>query len=147
MFDPAVVTYDTLLTVFFAAHDPRDNGWNSRQYRSAIFVHDAAQRAKAEAALAGWVAVNGPASTAIEPAGVFTQAEDHHQKFYLRQSGPVWAEVAPRYADGEVLVRSTAAARINGWLGEAEVSSVYIRAHLADVGLSVPVGEALIDAR
>jgi peptide-methionine (S)-S-oxide reductase len=145
VFDPAVVTYDRLLDVFFAAHDP--SSWNVPQYRSAIFVHDEAQRTAATAALRRWEAANRKAETAIEAAGTFTQAEDYHQKFYLRNGGPVWAEFHAMFPDTDDLVRSTAAARVNGWIGEGATSAVFIRGHLADVGLSEAVGEALIDAR
>ena len=55
-FDPSRVTFGRLLEVFFATHDPttknRQGADVGTQYRSAIFVHDALQRAEAEAALA-----------------------------------------------------------------------------------------------
>ena len=52
-FDPAVVSFDQLLTVFWAMHDPtqvdRQGPDRGTQYRSAIFTHTAEQQAAAEA--------------------------------------------------------------------------------------------------
>jgi len=55
------------------------------QYRSAIFVHDDAQRTAAEASLAAVQAKLGvPVKTQIVPAGPFYRAEDYHQDYYKK---------------------------------------------------------------
>src|SRR5665811_873993 len=57
-FDPARVTYEELLRIFFEAHDPtqgmRQGGDIGSQYRSAIFVHNLAQRETASAVLSSY---------------------------------------------------------------------------------------------
>jgi peptide-methionine (S)-S-oxide reductase len=92
-YDPHVVSYEKLLEVFFANHNPtqlnRQGPDVGRQYRSAIFYYDepqrlAAQKAKAE--LAASQKFSKPVVTEIVPAGEFYPAEDYHQK-YLQKRG------------------------------------------------------------
>ena len=92
-FDPARVTYDTLLDVFFTSHDPtqlnRQGPDVGRQYRSAIFYHSEEQREAAEAAKRKWEASGRwkrPVVTEISPAGPFWKAEEYHQR-YLEKRG------------------------------------------------------------
>jgi len=90
-FDPARVSYEQLLQVFWRAHDPtqlnRQGPDVGTQYRSAIFAHDERQRAIAEASKAALQAsgqYERPIVTTIEPAGPFYPAEDYHQEYYRR---------------------------------------------------------------
>ena len=87
-FDPAAVSYDRLLDVFFDIHDPtqvnRQGPDIGSQYRSVLFTHDADQAAAAEAAkqrLASGGTHDRPIATAIEPAGDYWLAEDYHQQY------------------------------------------------------------------
>ena len=92
-YDPAVVSYDRLLDVFWGCHDPttkdRQGPDVGSQYRSAIFVHSPEQEAAARASKAR-LDVEGrfrrPIVTAIEPAGPFWRAEEYHQR-YLEKRG------------------------------------------------------------
>jgi peptide methionine sulfoxide reductase msrA/msrB len=94
VFDPARIGYDELLRYFFRMHDPttpnRQGNDVGTQYRSAIFFHDeaqreAAERVKAEVERSGkW---KRPIVTEIVPAGEFTPAEDHHQKYLEKHPG------------------------------------------------------------
>src|SRR3990167_4894981 len=73
-FDPDVVSYDDLLDVFFATHDPttlnRQGNDVGTQYRSAIFPHDEGQEAAARAAIGRAQADHSaPIVTTIEPPG------------------------------------------------------------------------------
>jgi peptide-methionine (S)-S-oxide reductase len=89
LYDPAVVGYDTLLATFWANIDPtvKDRQFCDvgTEYRTAIFVHDPAQRAAAEASLAKWRAdprfAGQTLHTQIVDAAAFWIAEDYHQDY------------------------------------------------------------------
>jgi peptide-methionine (S)-S-oxide reductase len=91
VFDPAKVSYEQLLDVFWHNIDPLtpnaqfcDHG---SQYRSGIFVHDEAQRRAAEASkarLEGSGRFQQRIVTEIQAAGVFYPAEEYHQDFYKK---------------------------------------------------------------
>ena len=88
-FDPAQVTYLTLLEAFFKAHDPttlnRQGHDIGSQYRSVIFTHNAEQQALAEETKKKLDAANiwpNPIVTEITPIKVFYPAEDYHQNYY-----------------------------------------------------------------
>jgi peptide-methionine (S)-S-oxide reductase len=86
-YDAGQVSYDDLLDMFFATHDPtqlnRQGNDIGTQYRSAIFPLSPAQEAAATAAIAraqpGWPA---PIVTTIEPVGEWYPAEDYHQDYW-----------------------------------------------------------------
>ncbi len=88
-FDPAKVSYGTLLRIFFSvAHDPtelnRQGPDSGTQYRSAIFPQNAEQAQLAKAYIAQLNAAKtwpGPIVTTIEPGKTFYPAEDYHQNF------------------------------------------------------------------
>ena len=85
-FDPAEVDYETLVRAFFAMHDPttpnRQGPDVGTQYRSAIFVHDEAQREVAERVLAEQERhMSAPVVTEITAASTFWPAEDYHQRY------------------------------------------------------------------
>jgi len=90
-YDPERISYEQLLDVFWAKHDPTQlnrQGWDiGDNYRSAIFFHDAEQQEAAVKSKAGeqrnWGA---PIVTQIEPAETFYEAEDYHQQ-YLEKRG------------------------------------------------------------
>ncbi len=92
-FDPARVSYDELLDIFWGLHDPttlnRQGPDVGTQYRSAIFVHDAEQEAAATASkerLAQSGRYRRPVVTEIVPAGAFYRAEDYHQQYFEKSS-------------------------------------------------------------
>jgi methionine-S-sulfoxide reductase len=87
-YDPAKISYETLLDVFFDAHDPtqldRQGNDVGTQYRSAVFYADDDERQRAEAkirALHDKHAFPGPIVTTLEPLGEFYPAEDYHQDY------------------------------------------------------------------
>ena len=89
IYDPTKVSYDELLEVFWKTHDPTtmDQQGNDvgPQYRSAIFYHNADQKAKAEkykAALDQSGAWSKPIVTVIESFKNFYPAESYHQNYY-----------------------------------------------------------------
>jgi len=93
-FDPSVVSYEDLLEVFFAIHDPtqmnRQGNDVGTQYRSAIFFHDAEQERTAKNVVARLTqdkVFPGPIVTEIVPAAPFYVAEEYHQEYYDRVGG------------------------------------------------------------
>jgi len=98
VFDPAKVSYEQLLKVFWESHDPtqemRQGNDVGTQYRSAIFVHSDAQRAAAEASRDMYqerltAAGYGKIVTEIvgPPAPTFYFAEDYHQQYLDKNPG------------------------------------------------------------
>ncbi len=92
-FDPARVTYEELLSVFWQCHNPttlnRQGPDVGTQYRSVIYYADNTQKDAAERskqALTDAKAFRDPIVTAIEPAADFYPAEDYHQQ-YLEKRG------------------------------------------------------------
>lgn len=90
VFDPAVVTFDEILDIFFEIHDPtqlnRQGNDIGTQYRSAIFPHSAEQEAAACAAIARAQADQSkPIVTTIESEAPWYNAEDYHQEYFERE--------------------------------------------------------------
>lgn len=92
IYDPEKVTYEKLLDVFFAAHDPTQHNRQGeldvgRHYRSAIFYASESQHAAAEAKikdLRDRKAFHRKIVTRVEPLETFYPAEDVHQNFARR---------------------------------------------------------------
>jgi peptide-methionine (S)-S-oxide reductase len=90
-FDPARVTYEALLDVFWQMHDPttpnRQGPDIGSQYRSAIFTHSPQQAQEAVDSKARWAArFPRPIVTEIMPAGPFYEAEAYHQRYAEKHS-------------------------------------------------------------
>jgi peptide-methionine (S)-S-oxide reductase len=86
-FDPDQISYDDLLDIFFATHDPtqlnRQGNDVGTQYRSAIFPQDESQERKAREAIARANAeLGGRVVTTIEPKSAWYPAEDYHQDYW-----------------------------------------------------------------
>ncbi|QHL89462.1 peptide-methionine (S)-S-oxide reductase MsrA [Nibribacter ruber] len=88
-YDPKVISYQTLLEAFFAAHDPttlnRQGPDVGTQYRSAIFYKTPEEKAQIDAYIAklnSARAFQAPIVTQVEPLKEFYPAEDYHQDFY-----------------------------------------------------------------
>jgi peptide-methionine (S)-S-oxide reductase len=93
-YDPAIISYDQLLEVFWDVHDPtslnRQGPDVGSQYRSVIFYHDGEQEAGARAAVRSLEesgSYKRPIVTAIAPAGPFYRAEEYHQQYFARHFG------------------------------------------------------------
>ena len=86
-FDPDSISYDELLDIFFATHDPtqlnRQGNDIGTQYRSAIFPQDEEQERKArEGVHRANVTYHESVVTTIEPKGDWWPAEDYHQQYW-----------------------------------------------------------------
>jgi len=143
-YDPARVSYEELLRVFWESHDPRQRTW-STQYKAAVFVHDEGQRRLAERTREQIARRLGAAvHTEILPAGPFTPAEDYHQKYYLRADRVLAGELLAIYPDPADFAGSTAAARLNGYLG-GNGSLEQLRGEIDGLGLSLRARERLLE--
>jgi len=115
-YDPSRITYDQLLEVFWNSHNPFGQTW-STQYQNVVLFHNEAQRQLALASKETRQARAGKKiKTRILPLNSFTLAEDYHQKYLLKQH-PLKREIRRFYPASEDLVNSTAAARLNGYVG------------------------------
>lgn len=99
-FDPALISYDDILRLFFAAHDPttlnRQGNDVGPQYRSVILTANAAQREAAERVLAEMQASgawSAPIVTEIAPLDRFYPAEAEHHDYFARNPWSGYCEV------------------------------------------------------
>ena len=104
-FDPQVLSYKELLTVFFTVHDPttlnRQGNDAGTQYRSAIFYHNEQQKKTAEEVIQEIAAAkiwDGPIVTELTPFDQFYMAEDYHQEYFKKNpfQGYCRAVIAPK---------------------------------------------------
>ncbi len=98
-FDPARVSYDELLRIFFRSVDPTDAGGQfcdrGNSYRTAVFAKPG-QKAAAEAAKAeAQVALAQKVVTPVLPAGAFYPADEYHQDYY-KSSDIIITRFGPR---------------------------------------------------
>ena len=99
-FDPERVSFDQLLEVFWAMHDPtqvdRQGPDVGDQYRSAIFTHSAEQQQAAEASkVRAQERFSKPIATEIRSAPAFYAAEDYHQDYYAKTGHEPYCHVVP----------------------------------------------------
>ena len=96
VFDPAKISYEKLLQVFFESHDPtqgmRQGNDIGTQYRSAIYTLDDAQEKTAKHLMARFQSELDAAgleriTTELAPAGEFFYAEEYHQQYLAKKPG------------------------------------------------------------
>ena len=106
-FDPAVLSYEDLLRVFFATHDPTTPGRQGNdvgpQYESTIFWQSDAQREQAQSVideLTQAAVFDAPIVTQLRPAETFWPAEDYHRDYFALnpQQGFCQFVIAPKVA-------------------------------------------------
>lgn len=102
-YDPAVISFDELLEIFWQTHDPttlnRQGADVGPQYRSVIFYHDTAQQQKAEkykTELNKSGAFDKPIVTTLEPFTAFYPAEAYHQNYYKNNPGQGYCQIVIR---------------------------------------------------
>jgi peptide-methionine (S)-S-oxide reductase len=103
VYDPAKITFDELLEIFWQTHDPttlnRQGGDVGTQYRSVIFYHNDEQKAKSEkykTELDKSGAFENPIVTTLEPAATFYPAEDYHQNYYNNNGSQGYCQMVIR---------------------------------------------------
>jgi peptide-methionine (S)-S-oxide reductase len=142
-YDPAQTSYERLLAVFWATHNSCAQS-GVRQYMSAVFYHNDAQKMVALKTRDREQAKRGVRiATEILPATEFYVAEDYHQKYLLREEASLMKEFKTMYPDPEDLMNSTAAARVNGYLG-GHGSEEMIRKEIDRLGLSPQSAQTLL---
>jgi len=106
-FDPAIVTYEQLVEVFFGSHNPtklnRQGNDIGEQYRSVIFYHDESQQQTAvavKAKLEQEKTFDSPIVTTIEPLTNFFPAEDYHRNYYANNPDQPYCQavISPKLA-------------------------------------------------
>lgn len=116
-YDPEQLTYEDILEVFWESHNPTGRAW-SRQYMAIIFYHNEEQK---QIALAGKAAVEAKLGAAVTTEVIslnkFYIAEDYHQKYYLQARSELAEEIMAYYDQFSGFNDSTAAARLNGYIG------------------------------
>jgi peptide-methionine (S)-S-oxide reductase len=106
-FDSEEISFREILEVFFTIHDPttlnRQGADVGTQYRSAIFYHDEAQQAMAQAVIKEIEATgiwDAAIVTEVVPFGAFYRAEGYHQEYFQRNAGQHYCRIviAPKVA-------------------------------------------------
>ncbi len=99
-FDPGQISYDRLLEVFFATHDPttlnRQGADRGTHYRSLILYDGDDQKAQAEAFIQGLESSGsqgGPIVTQVEPLEAFYEAEEDHKQFYANNPDAMYCQI------------------------------------------------------
>ncbi|MEJ7588952.1 MAG: peptide-methionine (S)-S-oxide reductase MsrA [Ferruginibacter sp.] len=103
VYDPAKVTFDELLEMFWQVHDPttlnRQGNDVGTQYRSVVFYHDENQKATVQKYMSelnksgAW---DNPVVTTLEPYVKFYPAEDYHQNYYNSNKGEGYCQFVIR---------------------------------------------------
>jgi peptide-methionine (S)-S-oxide reductase len=106
-YDPAVISFDDLLNVFFVIHDPttlnRQGADEGTQYRSGIFYQTPEEQQAANAKIAELNAAgvwSSPIVTEVTPAATFYPAEEYHQGYFRTNPNQQYCQyvVAPKVA-------------------------------------------------
>ena len=146
-YDPGQISYEQLLDIFWDSHNPTRGAW-SAQYKAAVFAHNEAQMKVAEASKARIASektgkwFNRKIHTEILPAETFYLAEDYHQKYLLQHTPRLWGDILEIYREPGGWINSTAAARLNGYVG-GYASVAQLAEEIDSLGLSQPAQEHL----
>jgi len=115
-YNPTVISYDEIVDFFWNSHNPTSEPW-SKQYMSIAFYHSNLQKEvlltlKKEQELKKGKKIY----TELMEADMFYSAEDYHQKYYLQGVSELMKELLALYPNFNDFVKSTAAAKINGYV-------------------------------
>jgi len=98
-YDPESVSYQDLLTVFFASHDPttlnKQGNDIGTQYRSVIFTTSDTQKTEAERFISelNKDASTGRVVTAVKPLETFYEAEEYHHQYFRKNPDKAYCQV------------------------------------------------------
>lgn len=142
-YDPEKVSYKDLLDVFWKSHNPARSA-GSRQYMAAVFFDGEKQKELAGASKAAVAdRTKAKIETRILPLNAFYRAEDYHQKYMLRRSKTLITAFQDIYPTTQGLVDSTAAARVNGYLG-GHGGCAMLKEEIHELGLSEDASRFLL---
>jgi len=143
-YDPERISYEKLLELFWIEHDPTSRAW-STQYKVAVFYHSDEQKRLAEKARGSLEEkLNRKVHTEVIAFSRFYPAEAYHQKYYLRQNRRLLQELRRYYPQDAELMDSTAAARVNGYLGRFGTIE-RLRTEIDRLGLSEEAQRELLE--
>ncbi len=143
-YDPTIISYQELLDIFWESHSPIGLPL-SRQYMSIVFYHnDEQKRLAMESRDREEARMNSKIYTEIIPASEFYRAEGYHQKYMLQQVPDIMREFSAMYPDINDLTDSTAAARVNGYLG-GYGTFAGLQDEISGFGLSTAANKKLLD--
>lgn len=116
-FDPLIISYEDILREFWRNHYPNRDNYKGRQYISLLHYHTEQQRQMIERIQKEMeVQLGEPIETEISSYTGFTQAEERHQKYYLKRYPKALEQLTEIYPERELLTFSTFAARLNGFV-------------------------------
>lgn len=116
-FNPEVLSYQKILQHFWQNHYPNRDNYKGRQYISLLYYHSESQMEAIQAIKREMEQALGEAiETEIQPYVRFTMAEERHQKYYFKGYPKALAQLQDLYPSPEILVNSTFAARLNGFV-------------------------------
>jgi methionine-S-sulfoxide reductase len=143
-YDPERISYEKLLELFWSEQDPTSRAW-STQYKAVVFYHNDNQKRLAEESRDRLAAkLMKRVYTEVIPFSRFYPAEAYHQKYYLRQNRRLLQELQRYYPQDLDLMNSTAAARVNGYLGRFGTAEE-LKAEIDRLGLSEDAKRELLD--
>ncbi|RCW86600.1 peptide methionine sulfoxide reductase msrA/msrB [Halanaerobium sp. DL-01] len=142
-FDPNVITYQELLEIFFASHDPYSQAY-SRQYASLILYNNSEQHEQALALKERLEAESGrEIKTEIKKLDRFYLAEDYHQKFRLQQQVAVREHYLNQMTIQE-FINSPAVTKVSGYItGNGERDNII--KNIGELGLTTELQERLLE--
>lgn len=116
-FDPAIISYEEILRIFWQNHYPNRGNYKGRQYLSMLRYHGNQQkesikkvRKEMEKSLGEMI------ETEIASFDNFTLADERHQKYYLKRYPNTLEQLQDLFPQSEHLIDSTFAARLNGFV-------------------------------
>ncbi|MDN7242027.1 peptide-methionine (S)-S-oxide reductase [Planococcus sp. N028] len=116
-FDPAIISFEDVLRIFWKNHYPNRDNYKGRQYISLLRYHNEGQKSAIGKIKAEMEKELGEAfETEIAAFSGFTLAEERHQKYYLKRYPKVLGQLKDLYPAPDLLVNSTFAARLNGFV-------------------------------
>lgn len=116
-FNPLIISYDQILIEFWNNHYPNRDEYKGKQYISLLLYHSKSQLKSIFNVKSLMEERLGEAiETEIQPIQIFTEAENRHQKYYLKRYPKALEQLVELYPIESLFTHSTFAARLNGFV-------------------------------